>query len=113
VAFTADLVTGVWVGFDQYVTPLGAAETGGKAALPVWLDYMKRALGKAPVKDLLPPPGVAVVSRRIDERTGRLARPDAPNAAYAWFKAGTEPTEEEPEAGVAQPGTFFKMDVDF
>ena len=42
--FTHDLATGVWLGYDVNVTPLGRYETGGHAALPIWLDYMRAAL---------------------------------------------------------------------
>ena len=42
--FTHDLATGVWLGYDVNVTPLGRYETGGHAALPIWLEYM---LGRA------------------------------------------------------------------
>ena len=40
--FTHDLATGVWLGYDVNVTPLGRYETGGHAALPIWLDYNRR-----------------------------------------------------------------------
>jgi len=41
IGFTPSLVMGVWVGFDEKVT-LGDKETGGKAALPIWLDAMQQ-----------------------------------------------------------------------
>ena len=40
IGFTPDIVTGVWVGYDDEKS-LGRGEVGGKAALPIWLDYMK------------------------------------------------------------------------
>lgn len=43
IGFTPDLVTGVWIGYD-YTKSLGPGETGGKAALPIWLAFMARAL---------------------------------------------------------------------
>ena len=43
VGYTPDVVTGVWVGFDQPKT-LGRGESGTKTALPIWIDYMKSAL---------------------------------------------------------------------
>lgn len=42
VGYTPDLAVGVWVGFDQKRS-LGKRETGGRAAAPIWLDFMKRA----------------------------------------------------------------------
>ncbi len=41
IGFTPSLTMGVWVGFDEKVT-LGDKETGGRAALPIWLDAMQQ-----------------------------------------------------------------------
>ena len=45
--FNHDIVTTVWVGFDQ-LQPLGKNETGARAALPMWIDYMRAALDSTP-----------------------------------------------------------------
>ena len=55
IGFTPKLTCGVWVGFDQKKT-LGKAETGARAALPVWIDFMQHVLANAPVADF---PGLA------------------------------------------------------
>lgn len=47
IGFDDRLVTGVWVGRDDH-TPIGHKETGGKAALPIWLEFMKKALPQIP-----------------------------------------------------------------
>ncbi len=65
--FNAQLVTTVWVGFDR-VQPLGNSETGSRAALPMWVDYMGQALKGTPESSLPPPPGLVTV--RIDKKTG-------------------------------------------
>jgi len=65
--FNAKLVATVWVGFDR-VQPLGNGETGGRAALPVWVDYMGQALQGIPEAALPQPPGLVTV--RIDLKTG-------------------------------------------
>ena len=65
--FNAKLVTTVWVGFDR-VQPLGNGETGGRAALPIWADYMEKALQGLPKSTLPQPPGLVTV--RIDSKTG-------------------------------------------
>jgi penicillin-binding protein 1A len=49
IGFTPKLTCGVWVGFDQKKT-LGKAETGARAALPIWIDFMQRVLVNAPVE---------------------------------------------------------------
>jgi penicillin-binding protein 1A len=59
--FTPDLVTVVWVGFDQPVT-LGNNETGAAAAAPIWHDFMAVALKDRPKLDFVPPPGVTMAS---------------------------------------------------
>jgi penicillin-binding protein 1A len=68
--FQKNLVGIAWVGFDQ-PQPLGRGEVGGRAALPIWMDYMKLALADAPQESLPRPPGIVEV--RIDPETGRLA----------------------------------------
>ena len=65
--FNAELVTTVWVGFDR-VQPLGNGETGSRAALPMWIDYMGKALQGVPEATLPQPPGLVTV--RIDKKTG-------------------------------------------
>lgn len=57
VGFGGDLVTAVWVGKDDY-KPLGSGEYGGRAALPIWIDYMRVALTGVPLKLMEPPSGI-------------------------------------------------------
>jgi penicillin-binding protein 1A len=59
--FGADLVTTVWVGRDDFKT-LGYREYGGKAALPIWIEYMRAALEDRPEVELEPPQGMVQVS---------------------------------------------------
>jgi penicillin-binding protein 1A len=59
--FGADLVTTVWVGRDDFKT-LGYREYGGKAALPIWIEYMRVALQERPEVPLEPPQGMVQVS---------------------------------------------------
>ena len=58
--FGGQYVTTVWVGRDDF-KPLGYREYGGKAALPIWIGYMKVALKDQPERDLEPPAGMAQV----------------------------------------------------
>jgi penicillin-binding protein 1A len=44
IEFDPDITVGVWVGYDEKKS-LGAKETGAHAALPIWIDFMKTALG--------------------------------------------------------------------
>ena len=91
--FTPDLVAGVWVGFDNN-DPLGPYETGGRAAIPIWLDYMQEALRDLPPQEFVPPPNV--VFAHVDPLTGQLAPPDFEGALDEPFIEGTEPKEFAP-----------------
>ncbi len=90
--FNRDVVTTVWVGFDQ-VRSLGAAETGSRAALPMWIDYMAEALRNSPDVPLPEPPGM--VTARIDPETGLLARAGNPDAEFEIFRSDNLPAAEE------------------
>jgi penicillin-binding protein 1A len=68
--FQKTLVATAWVGRDQ-PGPLGKGEVGGRAALPMWIDFMRAALKDVP-QGMLPRPS-GLVSVRIDRRSGKLA----------------------------------------
>ena len=87
--FTHDLATSVWIGYDVNVTPLGRYETGGHAALPIWLGYMRKALEGRPQPEFAAPPGIVHV--RIDPDTGKPTS-DGARGVVEPFKQGTEPT---------------------
>src|SRR5574341_60452 len=92
VGFTPSLVAGVWVGYDLQRS-LGAAETGGRLALPIWINFMRQALlGIAP-QDFPLPKGVVAVP--VDLQTGRPGRPGAYGTIIEYFVEGTEPEETE------------------
>jgi penicillin-binding protein 1B len=87
--FTPDLLCVVWVGFDDN-TPVGLS--GTKAALPIWVDFMKAAPGgRPPTPFPAPPEGIVFVD--IDQETGLLARPGCPKVRTEAFVAGTEPRQ--------------------
>lgn len=89
VGFTPDLVCGVWVGFDSERS-LGAKETGGVAAAPIWTEFMKKALDGRPVLDFPVPEGVSFA--QIDPGSGLRAVPGG-NAELEVFVRGSEPTQ--------------------
>ena len=95
--YNDDLVTTVWVGFDNH-DPLGRAEVGGRAALPIWIHYMAVALEGRPDTPPAMPPGL--VQARIDPDTGLLAALDNPKAIMEVFQAGHLPEMEEGSQGV-------------
>jgi penicillin-binding protein 1A len=88
--FHPTLVAVSWIGFDT-PAPLGANETGGQAALPMWMSYMARALKGVAEVPLEPPPGI--VTAYINPVTGML-EPDGRSKLGEFFFA-----ESLPQAG--------------
>ena len=88
VGFSPAIAAGVWVGLDPGGT-LGDRETGAKAALPIWIQFMKNAptTGAPPYFDL--PDNVVKV--RMNPQTGKLAADGYKSAVDALFIKGTEP----------------------
>jgi penicillin-binding protein 1A len=99
--YNSDLVVTAWIGFDQ-PAPLGKGETGGRAALPMWIDYMRATLDGVPEKPLIRPPGV--ISAPIDRDSGRLTDANNPHALQEYFIEGTlAGPASESEDGATQP----------
>ena len=88
--FSPKLVAISWVGFDS-PRSLGRYETGGRAALPMWIDFMQGVLLGHPEVLLKQPLGMVTV--KIDRKTGLLARPDNPKAISETFRKKYVPTE--------------------
>ena len=86
--FSPDLVVGIWVGFDQPKT-LGNGEAGGSVALPVFINFMEKALEDAPAMPFRIPPGVRLVS--VDHDTGDLPTSRSGEIIVEAFRPGTEP----------------------
>jgi penicillin-binding protein 1A len=93
------LVTSVWVGFDNH-DPLGRRELGGRAALPVWMEYSAVALEGKEDRPPLMPEGLA--QAKIDPESGLLARLDNPDAIMEIFQAGRLPPMQETTQGEDQ-----------
>ncbi|MGB0722029.1 MAG: penicillin-binding protein 1A [Gammaproteobacteria bacterium] len=94
--FNGGIAATAWVGFDQ-IKPLGASETGGRAALPIWIEFMKTALKDMPEMPLPEPPGI--VRARINKETGEAAAPSDPDAMFELFRAGTAPVFDPNDTG--------------
>jgi len=107
IGYTTDLITGVWVGFDQE-KPLGKDETGSRAACPIWLDYMKTVLDEKPIKHF--PVSPRIVFAKIDPDTGLLASSSSGSAFFECFKEGTAPTRPSEKKG-SRSTEFFKFDM--
>lgn len=81
--FGGDLVTTVWVGKDDF-SSLGRGEYGGKAALPIWINYMDAALKDVPLYEPEPPSGLVTAS--VDASSGRLVPEGSPGSVRDYFK---------------------------
>jgi penicillin-binding protein 1A len=103
------VATGAWIGYDQIRT-LGKNETGARAALPMWIEYMRAALEAYPPIDFPQPEGVVVV--RIDKKSGLLAASDASETLFQPFREGTQPTEFASSAANGGGGTLAQPRLD-
>ena len=88
VGYSPAVAAGVWVGLDLGGT-MGDKETGSRASLPIWIDFMETALADGPHQYFDLPDNVTQV--RMDPDTGRLASEGSKFAVTALFKKGTEP----------------------
>ncbi len=107
--FNQDVVTTVWVGFDNSKT-LGSREAGSRAALPIWIEYMKVALEGRADRPLIRPDNI--VSRFVDKDSGEVVPTGDPNGYQEYFFASNAPEELPavdqtgvPGIGVAPPAS--------
>jgi penicillin-binding protein 1A len=90
IGFTPQITSGVWVGFDDKQISLGKKETGARAALPIWLEFMQHAMSGLPEIDF------ANVTPLEQEARDHKVNVDTPDTA---------PTEDEPRARPTPPAT--------
>lgn len=109
IGYTPQIVSGVWVGFDGEQS-LGKGEVGARAALPIWLEYMKTAHQNLPEKAFVVPPGI--VFANIDNKTGKLASAQSQNIVRQAFREGTEPQETSDDSRNHEDAQqFYKEDL--
>ena len=95
VGYTPRLLALVWVGFDGG-EPHGMS--GARAALPIWIDFMKQAIDAYPQSDFEVPPGISFTD--IDVTNGKRAAHACPVVAREAFLVGTEPPLCDEHRGV-------------
>ncbi len=101
-----NLVTGVYVGFDDRRS-LGETESGAHAALPIWINFMREALKPLPVVPFAIPEGVTFV--KVDPSTGLLnAEQEDQPGNVEIFTRGSEPTQAAQRR--LDPIDFYKLD---
>jgi penicillin-binding protein 1A len=104
IGFTPELITGVWVGFDDERS-LGENETGARAASPIWVTFMSKILKDKPVKDFPVPEGVEFM--KIDSKTGQVSLEN--EGILECFREGTGPPQKAPSP-LKTSTDFFKFD---
>ncbi|MDQ3518467.1 MAG: PBP1A family penicillin-binding protein [Gemmatimonadota bacterium] len=94
IGYTADLVAGVWMGFDRPKQIMRDAQ-GGRLAAPAWTTFMSEVYRRKPAPPDWPRPGTLIV-REIDITTGLLQTPYCPREKLRaeFYIPGTEPTRE-------------------
>jgi len=105
IGYTPNLVVGVWVGFDDVKT-LGEMEAGSRAALPIWVDFMRTVLGQVPEAPFEIPENIVFV--KVDPETGLLAADQGEQGNVEIFVRGTEPTQSSPPR--TDTTRFYQLD---
>lgn len=87
IGFSPDIAVGVWVGLDT-PQPLGHHETGARAALPIWMEFMQKALSGRKYTYFDIPDNV--VRKSMNPTTGEILPDDAPGSVQALFKVNVQ-----------------------
>ena len=89
--FNDQVVTTTWVGFDNQRS-MGNRETGGRAALPMWIEFMRTALEGSPENLQEQPEGLVTI--RIDYETGKRADLESRRSLFEVFRVENAPKEK-------------------
>jgi len=91
IGFVPQVLTGVYVGYDDTQKSLGTLETGSRASAPIWVQYMKQVLKTLPVLPFKQPEGIQMV--KIVPESGLLDCDHNKRAQFEYFRAGTQPVQ--------------------
>jgi penicillin-binding protein 1A len=95
--FTPSLSVSIWTGYDAnrgLRDRNGVGITGGRAAAPIWTDFMLKATGGEPAREFTVPPGIHFET--VDDATGYLTEEGSPNALRVALKPGQNPEPAPP-----------------
>ncbi len=106
--YSPQMAVGVWVGFDNEKS-LGRGETGARAALPIWLEFMKFAHADKEEKEGFKAPE-DIVFTHIDNETGQLVSAGSRQIVHQAFIQGTQPAEEMAEDKEGEDQNFLRED---
>jgi penicillin-binding protein 1A len=110
--FTESVLTAVWVGADGNERPVGQRESGGRVALPIWLDYMRFALKDRPQGGVTGeiPEGIEI--KRIDRELGLLSQTGEPGVDLP-FVEGSAPEQVAPDRTTRAVERVDRLSSDF
>ncbi|NTU49038.1 MAG: hypothetical protein HGA84_08565 [Syntrophobacteraceae bacterium] len=121
IGFTPTVLAGAWVGYDDHTLSLGKGETGGRAACPIWVYFMKEYMKDQPILSFPIPPGIALA--KMNPNSGYVSSSSEAGGVYAAF-AGSPPARRsssyardddssgEEKASSSRTGeSFFKSDL--
>jgi penicillin-binding protein 1A len=100
--FSPSLTCGVWVGFDSRES-LGEKETGAKAALPIWMTWMKAAIAASPSDERFPGDGEPVPPTTAQGANPQAGQQKQTANTGRQAKPGTAQTGQKPVAQSAKP----------
>ncbi|MDR1400748.1 MAG: penicillin-binding protein 1A [Endomicrobium sp.] len=101
IGYTPQLVSGVWVGYDDNSISLGEKVTGGVVACPIWTQFMKKALEGEPVVDFSQPENIEWAL--VDQKTGLLASGETSDAFLDAFICGSAPRKHSDKTTLIKP----------
>ncbi len=110
IGYSPQISTGVWVGFDNEES-LGQSETGSRAALPIWIEFMKKS--HESLKPIEFPVPESIVFANIDNETGYLAGASTKEVVKQAFVEGTEPKEQKTLIREDEDQHFLREDLSF
>ena len=109
IGYTPSTLAGVWVGYDDHNISLGKGETGGRAACPIWLYFMKEWLKDQPVRSFTIPSGVTFARTGDSGGTMLAFSGTGPTHPDVEQKAPSTPPPLPP--GTSEGESFFKSDL--
>jgi penicillin-binding protein 1A len=100
IGFTPQITAGVWVGNDEPSQSLGKKETGARAALPIWLEFMQLGTQTLPVEDF---PNVVPLEKQAGAHLVTVDTPDTAPPADAAEQGLMQIKNTEPQSAPPTP----------
>jgi penicillin-binding protein 1A len=83
---------------------LGVNETGSRTAIPIWLQYMRKALVGTPIQNF--PVSEEITFTKINPKSGKLTNSDDPDGHFEAFLTSHLPEEHLDSEGIRMDDTF-------